>query len=89
MKANRILLQRKYARIVSLFAREVGLSYDDALRLFYGSETYLLMREGVGDLHCMSDGYLADELKYEYRYLPVDASRVAASHGMPSPGSPS
>lgn len=84
MKANRILLQRKYARIVSLFAREVGLSYDDALRLFYGSETYLLMREGVGDLHCMSDGYLADELKYEYRYLPQDASCAE-----PSPGSPS
>ena len=71
MRANPILLRRKYARVVGLFARETGLSYDDALRLFYGSQTYLLMREGVSDLHCMSDGYLADELKYEYRYLPV------------------
>ena len=68
MRANPILLRRKYARVVALFAKEAGLSYDDALRLFYGSQTYLLMREGVSDLHCMSDGYLADELKYEYRY---------------------
>lgn len=68
MKANPTLLHRKYARVVSLFAREVGLSYDEALGLFYRSQTYLLMREGVSDLHCMSDGYLADELKYEYRY---------------------
>lgn len=25
------------------------------------------MREGVSDMHCMSDGYLADELEMEYR----------------------
>ena len=68
MRANPILLWRKYARVIALFAEEAQLSYDDALRLFYGSETYLLMREGVSDFHCMSDGYLADELKYEYRY---------------------
>jgi hypothetical protein len=54
--------------VVSLFAKETGLSLDDALRLFYGFETYALMREGVSDLHCMSDGYLADELKHEFRY---------------------
>ena len=36
------------------------------------SRTYLLMREGVSDLHCMSDGYLADELKLEYG-LPLKA----------------
>ncbi|MDO4806453.1 MAG: hypothetical protein Q4A07_04315 [Coriobacteriales bacterium] len=70
MRANPTLLHRKYARVVALFARETGLSYDDALRLFYGSQTYLLMREGVSDLHCMSDGYLADELKYEYHCEP-------------------
>lgn len=68
MRANKNLLRRKYARVVGLFAREAGITYDDALRLFYHSQTYVLMREGVSDLHCMSDGYLADELKYEYRY---------------------
>lgn len=66
MRANKTLLQMKYARIVALFAEEAHLSYDEALRLFYDSETYRLMRDGVSDLHCMSDGYLADELKLEY-----------------------
>ena len=48
----------------SSVAISVRTSGDDALRLFYGSQTYLLMREGVSDLHCMSDGYLSDELKH-------------------------
>lgn len=68
MNANPYLLQRKYARVVDLFAEETGMSRDDALYLFYGSDTYSLMREGVSDLHCMSDGYLVDELKREFRY---------------------
>ena len=28
--------------------------------------TYQLMREGVADMHCMSDGYLAEDLEREY-----------------------
>lgn len=66
--ANRTLLHMKYARVIALFAEEVGISYDEALRMFYESQTYLDMRDGVSDLHCMSDGYLADELKLEYGY---------------------
>lgn len=37
-----------------------------ALDFFYHSEVYLLMRDGVSDMHCMSDTYLADELQQEY-----------------------
>lgn len=33
---------------------------------FYYSEVYLLMRNGVSDMHCMSDDYLAEELQQEY-----------------------
>ena len=33
---------------------------------FYNSEVYPLMRDGVSDMHCMSDAYLAEELKMEY-----------------------
>jgi len=33
-----------------------------ALDFFYHSEVYLLMRDGVSDMHCMSDDYLAEEL---------------------------
>ena len=67
MTANPILLQKKYARVVEAFAERAGLTLDAALDFFYRSEIYRLISEGVSDLHCMSDAYLADELKAEYR----------------------
>ena len=66
MNANPILLQKKYSRVIECFAKQQGLSLDAALNFFYHSETYQLMRDGVSDMHCMSDLYLADELKDEY-----------------------
>lgn len=65
MNANPILLQKKYCRIVQLFARQQNISLDAALDFFYRSELYRLMRDGVSDLHCMSDLYLAEELRRE------------------------
>ncbi|MCI6660477.1 hypothetical protein ACTQ4Z_05110 [Anaerovoracaceae bacterium Sow4_D4] len=64
--ANPILLQKKYARVIACFAKQQGISLDEALDLFYRSEVYQLMREGVSDMHCMSDLYLAEELRLEY-----------------------
>ncbi len=42
------------------------LSLDAALDFFYYSEVYQLIRDGVSDMHCMSDAYLAEELEREY-----------------------
>lgn len=67
MNANRILLQKKYARVIECFANKAGISLDSALDFFYSSDVYPLMREGVSDMHCMSDEYLADELNVEYQ----------------------
>lgn len=64
--ANPILLQKKYARVIECFAKKQGISLDEALDLFYRSEVYQLMRDGVSDMHCMSDLYLAEELRLEY-----------------------
>lgn len=66
MMANPILLQKKYSRVIACFAEQQGLSLDAALNFFYHSEVYQLIRDGVSDMHCMSDAYLADELKQEY-----------------------
>ncbi len=66
MMANPILLQKKYARVIECFAKQQGISLDEALDLFYRSEVYQLMREGISDMHCMSDLYLAEELRLEY-----------------------
>ena len=65
MKANPILLQKKYCRVVEIFAKLQDITLDAALEFFYCSEVYQLIRDGVSDMHCMSDAYLAEELKLE------------------------
>ncbi len=66
MNANSVLLQKKYSRIVEMFAEQSKLTLDEALDFFYHSSLYQLLREGVSDLHCMSDGYLMEELLEEH-----------------------
>lgn len=67
MIANPILLQKKYARVVELFAKEQMITLEEALDFFYKSELYRLISEGVSDMHCMSDEYLVQELMDEYK----------------------
>ena len=66
MNANPILLQKKYARVIELFAQKNGVTLDEALNIFYHSKLYRLISEGVSDMHCMSDDYLVEELTNEY-----------------------
>ena len=65
MTANKNLLRMKFARVIEAYAARTGCSLSDALDRFYRSETYELMRDGVSDMHCMSDDYLVDELVEE------------------------
>lgn len=67
MNANPILLQKKYSRVIACFAKKAGISLDSALDFFYHSDVYHLVHDGISDMHCMSDEYLADELKAEYQ----------------------
>ncbi len=67
MNANATLLQMKYARVVNLFAKQANISRSDALTFFYRSALYQLVKNGVSDMHCMSDAYLAEDLLEEYR----------------------
>lgn len=67
MTANATLLQIKFARIVDLFAQYANISLSDALSFFYASDLYPLIKNGVSDMHCMSDAYLAEELLLEYQ----------------------
>ncbi len=66
MTAHPILLQKKYARVVALFSEKANITTNEALDFFYNSKTYPLISEGVSDLHCMSDDYLAEDLLTEY-----------------------
>lgn len=66
MLANKILLQRKYARVIVEFANLMKMPIREALDFFYHSETYEEVSQGISDMHCRSDKYLAEELKEEY-----------------------
>ena len=67
MKANATLLHMKYGRIILKFAELAGISAREAMDFFYHSTERELIRDGVSDLHCMSDAYLAEDLLEEYR----------------------
>ena len=66
MNAHPVLLQKKYTRIVVLFAQRNNLSLDDALDFFYHSGVYRRMSEGISDMHCRSDLYLVEDLEKEF-----------------------
>jgi hypothetical protein len=65
MKANRTLLQRKYVRVIEAFSQLQNVSLNEAMDIFYKSETYQEMSSGISDMHCRSDEYLAEELALE------------------------
>lgn len=56
------ILEEKFARIISEISEMYNVSLDDAMDMFYNSETIQLMEEGVADLHCRSEKYLAEEV---------------------------
>ena len=67
MTANKNLLRMKFARVIEAYAARTGCSLAQALDRFYRSQTYEFMRDGVSDMHCMSEAYLVDELIEEDR----------------------
>lgn len=46
--------------------KQTGIALDDALDFFYSSNVYLMISKGIADMHCRSDGYLAELLKEEW-----------------------
>ncbi len=57
----------KYARIVKIFAELSGMRLEDALDFFYASDIYRMMSEGIADMHCLGDGYLAGLVAEEWK----------------------
>lgn len=62
MEANRMILEMKYARIISKIAEMKGIDNEKAMDIFYNSPLFPLIESGVSDLHCRSDEYLAEEI---------------------------
>ncbi len=59
---NETLLQMKFARVVSLLAKRLGITEEDALGIFYNSETYKNLSDTRNGLQNMSDAYLVDDI---------------------------
>ena len=79
MNADPILLQMKFARIVAKLAETAGIPVREALDFFYRSQFYPLIRDGVADLHCMSDEYLVEDLLREYQSKHADPNTESES----------
>lgn len=62
-----ILKSAQCARIITNISEMYGVSLEDATDMYYSSETANLIEEGVADLHCRSDKYLAEEVWREYQ----------------------
>lgn len=62
---KRVVLDMKIARIIDIYGAEHGLSREEAADAYYNSVTAEMIEDGVADLHCRSDKYLAEELWLE------------------------
>jgi hypothetical protein len=65
--AKTTISSMKYANIIMSMVELYGVTVDEATDMFYNSETFTLIDEGVADLHCRSDKYLAGEIWDEYQ----------------------
>ena len=58
-KIDRITRDMKYARIIELLAQIQHVSCNEAMDMLYTSPLFEIIDEGVADLICRSDQYLA------------------------------
>lgn len=64
--SKQIIRSAQCARIILCISDMYGVSLEKATDIFYNSETSNMIEEGVADLHCRSDKYLAEEVWNEY-----------------------
>jgi len=71
MIANRTLIGHKCANVIKAYSEAAGIPFREAFDTFYRSNLYTEIRFGISDMHCRSDGYLAEELMFEVKRLDV------------------
>ena len=64
----------KNARIITCISEMYNVSLQEATDIYYNSETANLIEEGVADLHCRSDKYLAEEIWLEFQETNLQAT---------------
>ncbi len=58
-ESKMVLRAQKTANIILSLCELYNISLQEATDLYYSSETAILIEEGVSDLQCRSDKYLA------------------------------
>lgn len=66
-ESKMVMRSTKCANIIIALGELYGLSYQKATDVFYSSETAELIEEGVADLQCRSDKYLASLVWEEFQ----------------------
>ncbi len=64
-ESRQIILDMKISNIIQKYANRYHVSLKEATETYYGSVTAQLVEDRIADMHCRSDGYLADELWLE------------------------
>jgi hypothetical protein len=71
-ESKQILRSSQCARIIVCISEMFEVPLDKATDIFYNSETANMIEEGIADLHCRSDKYLAGEVWREYQESKIE-----------------
>ena len=71
-ESRQILRSSQCARIIVCISEMFEVPLDKATDIFYSSETSGMIEEGIADLHCRSDKYLAGEVWREYQESKIE-----------------
>ena len=66
-ESKQILRSAQCARIIAAISEMHKITLQEAADIYYNSDTATLIEEGIADLHCRSDKYLAEEVWNEYQ----------------------
>ena len=66
-ESKQILRSAQCARIIAATSEMHKITLEEAADIYYNSDTATLIEDGIADLHCRSDKYLAEEVWNEYQ----------------------
>ncbi|MDE6459783.1 MAG: DUF3791 domain-containing protein [Paramuribaculum sp.] len=66
-ESRTVLRAEKISKIISYISEIFSISIDEATEIFYNSSTAEMIEEGIADLHCRSEKYLATLVWEEYQ----------------------
>ena len=69
-----------YNGTINEYAKRLGVPLREAFDKLYRSRLYNEIHSGIADMHCRSDGYLAEELRRE-QLCQQDTQQTASKKG--------